>query len=89
MIAERVHAVAAITEVRRLWAEGATPSALLRELQSRGIQGGDLIAVMRWAFSLGISTTHAISAWLSAPDDELVDQYLGRDMPARTAAFDD
>jgi hypothetical protein len=70
-----------VEELRRLWAQGTPPSALLRTLMSRGMRGGPIIMLMHKAFDLSLSKANAITAWFSHEDDERVDRHLVPHMP--------
>ena len=72
-----------VGELRRLWAGGAPPSELLRHLLSKGIVGGWALSLMQEAFSLPLSKTGSITAWLYRNDDARVNRLLPRFMPAR------
>lgn len=65
-----------VAELKRLWALGSSPSALVRELRTRGMGGGQIITVMQQAFALALSKTNAITAWFSDGDDDRLDRYL-------------
>lgn len=73
----------AIEELQQLWANGARPSDLLRNLLAKGVVGGWMIDLMQRAFSLSLREAGAISAWRRHGDDDRLDRFLTRFMPAR------
>lgn len=70
-------------ELRQAWAQGARPSDLLRLLVAKGVGGAWMLDLMERAFGLPFTPTKSITAWETHQDDERLNRYLARFMPAR------